>query len=99
MSDEFKIFLKNIGKNAGDKKLSKETGKVLFYLMSFIDFENPSIVGQAEISKNLDIPLSSVNNAFNQLIEANILTKMTVKGRMGNHDTYKFNDELWTEPI
>ena len=64
--------------------------KVLFFLLSRIDYDNRAILTQAFIAKELTMPQPQVSAALKKLVEAGAISKVSVGGANG----YMVSDQL-----
>lgn len=71
--------------------LSGQTMRVLFAVLSKVDFENFILISQSEIAKDLSIDKGDVSKSITKLIDIKVL----IKGpKVGRSATYRLNPEF-----
>lgn len=72
-------------------KLPQEQYRILFHLMSHLDFDNYLRVTQSEIAKKLEMNQPNVARAFRGLLERDIIR---AGPKVGNARTYRLNPRM-----
>lgn len=85
------VFQKGLERLALDKQLRGESLRVLFALMSKLDYENFIHVSQQEIADLIDVKRSAAARGIAQLLARGVL----IAGpKVGNMSTYRLSDTL-----
>jgi len=86
----FMMNLKDAETIARDKGLHGTEFRILFFLLSRIDYENKAMLSQAFIAKQLEMPQSQVSASIKKLVECEAIRKISIDGQNG----YKVSDNL-----
>ena len=85
------VFQKGLEALATDRALRGESIRVLFALMSRLDYENFLHVSHADLAKEFGLHRSAVSRSIAQLLERGVL----IEGpRVANVATYRLSDTL-----
>lgn len=85
------VFQKGLEALAKDRALRGESIRVMFALMSRLDYENFIHVSHADIARDLATQRSNVSRSIAQLLERGVL----IPGpKVGNVATYRLSDTL-----
>jgi predicted transcriptional regulator len=79
----FMMNLKDAAAIAKTDNLHGTEYKVLFFLLSRIDYENRAVLTQSFIAKELGMPQPQVSAAIKKLVEAGVISKISVGGANG----------------
>ena len=79
----FMMNLRDAEKIALEKTLHGTEYKILWFIVSRIDYDNRAFLSQAFIAKTLDMPQSQVSTSIKKLAECKALRKIIVDGRTG----------------
>jgi DNA-binding transcriptional ArsR family regulator len=74
-----------------EKDLTGEQSRVLFYLLSELDFDNYLRISQAEIARELGMNQPHVSRAIKRLLDLDIISKGPLAGRS---NTYILNPRI-----
>lgn len=75
--------LKDAAEIAKADKLHGTEYKVLFFILSRIDYDNRAVLTQAFIAKELNMPQPQVSAAIKKLVEEGAISKISVGGANG----------------
>jgi DNA-binding MarR family transcriptional regulator len=79
----FMMNLKDAAEIAKVDNLHGTEYKVLFFILSRIDYDNRAIMTQSFIAKELDMPQPQVSAAIKKLVESNVISKISAGGANG----------------
>lgn len=68
---------------AKEKGLHGTEYRILFFILSRIDYENRAMLSQSFIAKQLEMPQPQVSTAIKKLTECNVIRKVSVDGQNG----------------
>jgi DNA-binding MarR family transcriptional regulator len=85
------VFQKGLEELATDRSLRGESIRVLFALMSRLDYENFIHLSAADVARQLGMQRANVSRAIGQLLERGVLIAGPKVGTVG---TYRLSDTL-----
>jgi len=86
------LMLDSLNRIAADKSLRGTELRVMLTMWTEMDYGGVVTASQSYLASRLDIPRASATTAIRRLVQANIVSKISVKGVTA----YQFNPEIIT---